>query len=118
MIEQTEELLSQYKQVEDLVVLSLTEDATKSYIKEGASVLRGATTPLGELLKLQEQYDELLATGFSIEDARHWVEFGAEKVQKLYDQAIEKLKRDKIEITSEIDEDLACGRKIIEIFKK
>lgn len=118
MVEQAEELLGQHNQVEDLVTLGLTEDAAKSYIKEGPSVLRGATTPLIELLKLQEQYDELIAIGFSIEDAKRWVELGAEKVQKLYDQAIEKLKRDKIEITSEIDEDLAFGRKIIEILKK
>ena len=71
-----------------------------------------------ERLKPHEQLEELIALGLTEPIARQWLDLGADKTQELYDNLVASYDRDTVEITPEMEANLALGRAIIEILKR
>ena len=118
IVDQAIELLGQYDQAEELVELGLTEDNAQAYLEQGSAALHEVVAPVIERLKPHEQLEELIALGLTEPIARQWLDLGADKTQDLYDNLVASYDRDKVEITPEMEANLALGRAIIEILKR
>lgn len=88
---------------------------TGSYNKDSKTII--VYVPLIDPTR-QEQIKEMIALGLSEEIAKQWVDLGADGVQEILDRMITGLERDKVEITPDIEQNLALGRKIIEILRR